>query len=320
MPACNIDTHRHLGGSIPVSFVWEAIKRRRLRHLAESLEEVQAAMTFTAGESPGFHRFLDKFKILDHIPWDEDLIWDSIRATCDEFKRENLDCIWLRFSINKYMDHMTWHRTDAIRFVADAFAHHLPGKVAMLLSLKYESARASQRQMAELLENPDVAKRLAGLDLVGDEAYFDADFYAGIFKLWHGAGKILCAHVAESCEANNAALAITRLRVNQIAHGIKITTNKDLMQMALDYDVGFDLALTSNFLTGVCEPQARHPIDAMLRFGLDCTIGTDDPVQCQTTLEREREVLAAVTDTATDAINRTAKAALKRSRRYGLIP
>jgi len=286
-----IDTHRHFGGCIPCEFVWEIVRENDFKHLGESLSDVRAAMQFLPNEPANFHRFLDKFKILDQIVWNEDLIDRSVRATCDGLEAEGVDFTWMRFSINKYMDAMNWHKHEAIKFIYDSFNTHRPGKVGLILALKYESMRASQRQYANLIENPKVAELLMGIDLVGDEAYFDARFYSSLFKQWKKAGKVLCAHVGESQSAKNIRDAILQMGVKHVAHGIKIAQHLDIVKLAKDRDICFDLAITSNKITGVWPNLSTHPIKDMIEFGLKVTIGTDDPVQCSTTMDQEYEIL-----------------------------
>ena len=138
-----------------------------------------------------------------------------------------------------------------------------------------------------MIDNPDVADRLIGLDLVGDEEQFDYKFYQPIFKEWKKAGKMLRAHVAESQCAENGLHAIRHLGVTNIAHGIKMIESSEMMEAALDHDITFDLGLTSNYLTGVWTNPDYHPIIALIKAGQKVTLGTDDPVQCQTTLDEE---------------------------------
>jgi len=286
-----IDTHRHFGGCIPCEFVWEVVQENNFKHLGESLDDIRAAMQFLPDEPANFHRFLDKFKILDHIIWNEDLIDRSIQATCDGLEKEGVDFAWMRFSINKYMDVMNWHKHEAIKFIYDSFNAHRPGKVGLILALKYESMRASQRQYANLIESPETAELLMGIDLVGDETYFDAEFYSSLFKQWGKAGKVLCAHVGESQGAENIRNAILQMGVKHVAHGIKIVCHIDILKLAKDRGVCFDLAVTSNKVTGVWPNLSTHPIKDMLEYGLKVTIGTDDPVQCTTTMDQEYAIL-----------------------------
>lgn len=283
----NIDTHRHLGGCIPSTWVWEAIVKHNWPYLGESEADVIAAMTFKEGESYDFHRFLDKFKILDKIQWDEELIDSSIAAICQQLEKEEIDFCWLDFSINKYMESMDWHKKEAIQFIHASFQQHRPNKVGLILSLKYESMQASQKQYAKLIDDPSIVDLLFGLDLVGDEAYFDYQFYRPIFNQWNKANKMTRAHVAESQSSNNGRDAIIHLGVSNIAHGLKMMDHQDLINLAKRIDVTFDLGISSNYLTGVWADKTQHPINKMLNSGLRVTLGTDDPVQCSSTLNGE---------------------------------
>ncbi len=197
-----IDTHLHLGGSIPVSFVWETIRELGLKHLAESYDDVLCQMTFCPGEHRTFHRFLDKFRILDELPWTPDLIDGSVKAVCDYLGDQGIDYAWMDFSINKYMK-IGWHKHEAVQFIHDSFARHRPGGVGLILSIKYESMVASQRQYAKLIEHELAAKCLIGIDLVGDEEHFSAGFYEPLFRDWNAAGKVTRAHVGESQAKEN---------------------------------------------------------------------------------------------------------------------
>src|SRR6516165_9067165 len=172
-----IDTHRHMGGSISAEFVWSAIQRTGASYLAESLDEVRAAMTFAPAEPRGFHRFLDKFRILDEVQWTEELLDDSIKQVCADLLADRIDYCWMRFSINKYLHYLKWHRHEVVRFIYESYQRHAPGRVGLVLSLKYESQRANQRQLAKLIEHPWVQDMTISIDLVGDEGYFDPDFY-----------------------------------------------------------------------------------------------------------------------------------------------
>lgn len=241
-------------------------------------------MQFQKREEYDFHKFLDKFRILDHIPWDEELIYESIIDVSSQL----CDYTWLRFSINKYMG-IGWHKKEAVQYIYDSFEELAQGKVGLMLALKYESERASQRQYAKLLD--DCHDLLIGIDLVGDEGQFDSEFHAGLLKDWRQAGKMVCAHVGESTLSHkgpkNVKAAIEILNVNHIAHGIYAWQDDDILKAAKDADVTFDMALSSNYMTGVWKDRSWHPIKKFLDYGVKVTIGTDDPTQCNTTLEQE---------------------------------
>lgn len=291
-----LDCHRHFGGSLSPAFIWSIIRRNRLFYLAESYHEVVAAMAFSADEPRDFHRFLDKFRILDRIHWTEELIDESVKCVCDGLEAERVDYAWIRLSIAKYMEHIKWHRKDAVKFVADCFRAHAPGRVGLVLSLKYEEARAGQRQQAALLRHQEVSESIIGIDLVGNENWFDAGFYAAILKEWKDAGKLLFAHVGESRSAKNILAAIRDVGVTEVCHGIRALGEgeqlaKEITAIAKELDICFHMAITSNLLTGVVPVDTIHPIVDFYKAGLKVTLGTDDPVQCSTTLCGEYDLL-----------------------------
>lgn len=296
-----IDPHLHLGGTTSISFVWEIIQKHGLKHLAESEEDVRSQMMFCEGEQRNFHRFLDKFKILDEITWTPEIIDESIKSISDALVEQKIDYVWLDFSINKYMS-VGWHKHEAIQFIYDAFQRHRPGGVGLILSLKYESMRASQRQYAKLIEHETAAKCLIGLDLVGDEAYFDAGFYEPLFQDWNAEKKITRAHVGESQAKENIREAIEKLGVTNVAHGFKVIDDPSLVAMARERGITFDLAITSNDITGVWPLSKPHPGLKMLELDLKCTLGSDDPVICGTTLDQEFEIALASGFSETDLL------------------
>jgi adenosine deaminase len=285
------DLHRHFGGCISAEFVWEAIEKNDWHWISDSYREVKQRMSFAPDEEPNFHRFLNKFDILNSIVWTEDLIDESIKQVCLDLLCDRIDYTWMHFSINKYMRDLKWHRKDAIEFVCDAFKRHSVNcEIGPILCLKYESSRSNQRQIAKLLNEPEVYDNVHGVDLVGDESYYDPGFYRPIFREWGKANKILMAHVGESRSSKNIATAIENLGVREICHGFKVYEHPGLVQLAKDNDVCFHMALTSNYLTGVAR-KGFHPICTMITDGLPVTVGTDDPVQCSNNLDIEYDAL-----------------------------
>ena len=277
-----IDSHIHFGGSIPVQFVWSAIQKQKQFHLAKSLRDVADAMTFDDLELPGFYVFLDKFKILDEIAWTEELLADSIKAVTELLDESCTDYALMRFSVLKYVRHMKLPIRDIVKFFYQQFESNSPGRVGLVLSLKYESNRDEQRQLADLLD--DIQEYVVGIDLVGDEAEYDCDFYRSILRPWQRANKLVYAHVGESQSARNIMTAVQKIGIVDICHGLSIVDDpkesKEMLAICKDNNVCFHMAVTSNYLTGVCSNRYWHPIVDIVRSGNWVTIGTDDPVVC----------------------------------------
>jgi adenosine deaminase len=156
--------------------------------------------------------------------------------------------------------------------------------------VKYESARDSQADILKLIDDHKVADVVDGIDLVGDEKFFNVDFYKPIFKQWKRAHKGLIAHVGESQTVENVIHAIKSLHVNRISHGIKIADDIEAIKIANDHGIAFDVALTSNIKTGVTPNLHDHPVKRMIENGCVVSLGTDDPAVLNTTLSNEYNI------------------------------
>jgi len=285
-----IDCHVHFSGSIPTQCVWDIIKAKQWRFLAGSYEEVRESIVYDGQH--GFDGFLNKFRIFDEILWDEELLSISIKAVADEIIRQDLKFVWLDFSINKYLHTIRWHKRDLISFFHREFQKYAPGRVALVLSIKYESLEQSRHKYLELIDDPIIQECIAGIDLVGDEKFFDASFYRPYFEKWAAHKKMIRVHVGEVGRVDNVKQAIENLKITNIAHGIDIIQDEELIKRAIDLDIQFDLALTSNLKIRPSLGIEHHPIHTMINKGLKCTIGSDDPVVFATSLADEYELVS----------------------------
>lgn len=307
-----IDCHVHFSGSIPTDFVWQTIKEREWYFLADSYEKVKEAIEYDGDH--GFDGFLNKFKIYDEMEWDEELLRLSIKSVSDNIIKENLDFVWLDFSINKYLHTMKWHKVDLINFFYMNFNAYVPNKVALVLSIKMESLETTRRQYLDLIDNSDVSQCVAGIDLVGDEQYFEADFYKPYLKKWADAGKMVRVHVGEVGRIKNVADALEKLDITNIAHGIDIVDDPRLMGLARQRNIQFDLAISSNLLIRDDLTVHNHPVHKMLDSGLYCTLGSDDPAIFKTCLAHEYDYI--IDNTKQNILKETAS---KFTRSYGYL-
>ena len=277
-----IDLHRHIGGSISVDTISKITKIPK--------SQIKKQMLFGRREKPSFQGFLKKFNILDNITWTKENIDYTIRQICWDIAKEGIKYCELKLSIGKYIKHLNWKPEDIIIFIGDIIKDEEQKwglSLGLVLSLKYESDKKLQKKLAKVIINSKAAEYLVGIDLVGDEKYYDPKFYKPIFKLWRDHGKGLQAHVGESQSAENIKTAILDLKVNRIAHGIKASHNDDIIKLIRDTGVCLDIALTSNLMTGVVRDIKEHPIVEFFDAGIPITIGTDDPVILETNIAKE---------------------------------
>ena len=243
----------------------------------------------------GFAAFLDKFAILNEVPWPDWAVELSVAQICNDIRDEGIHYSEISFSIGKYVAE---GRTPnaAVKLIGKLFEHHARRtgiQVGLLLSVQYHNSRENQLEYADLIDDPKICEIICGLDLIGDEDYFDVDFYKPIIDKWKANGAyVLRAHVGEMPgTGQNVAKAIKRLGITRIAHGIQ--ASDDTLKLAADNQVCFDLALHSNMITGAWTDLGSHPIKRMLRHQCCVTLNTDDPIQFNCTLDDEFKLALA---------------------------
>jgi len=280
-----IDLHRHLGGSIRPTTVYEILQKQGKKY---ALEVIQENMLYKNDDVRTFRNFLNKFNILNEITWDENALGVILEQICYDVSNEKIDYFELKFSLDKYLKH-GWTDIEVMKFIHEK-THMECDKwdidVGLILSFKHEC-----EEKVKISKNvcESVSELVDGIDIIGDESKFDIVAYKQIFDMWRG--KCLQAHVGETQAFGNIVDAIKILKVNRVVHGVSATD--DVLRLARDNDVCFDVSLTSNVLTGVIKDYKSHPIERFIKY-VDITIGTDDPVILNTSLDKEYEIVSDV--------------------------
>lgn len=281
-----VDTHRHHGGSTPIEFIKYAISKGACELKNE--EEIKQSMICYPWEHKEgmtkFELFLEKFKLLDKIKWSEDLIAENIKHVCNKLREEGIFAAFMDFSVSKYR-HIGWSLPEAIQFICDRFEEYSTIRILPILSIKYESPVEAQLKIAKIIDNGSVGNRICGIDYVGDESKFNPHIQKIVCDMWKN--RFVRLHVGESGPIDNIKEVLKFNSLTNIAHGIKIVKDYELMKRIADTDITFDVAPSSNYLTGVVPFNRVHPAIEMMRNGIKVTVGSDDPIQCNTILIEE---------------------------------
>ena len=282
------DLHRHLGGSLLPEFVYALSNKH---NLGLSLKHIRKSMTYQVGDPYDFNSFLRKFDILNDIKWDEQDIVDMAHHVVGGLIRENIKYTEIRFSINKYLNHVKMSDVDLIKLVRRAFddaQKNSGAEVQLLLSLKYE---AHEREIQTAMKVKEYKDAVIGIDFVGDESKFDVMKMKEVTDVWKLYGLGVVVHAGESQGAKNVRLAVEHLDPQRIAHGIRVPQeDPELLNICRDRNICFDIAISSNILTGVCKSPISHPAVKMLNNGNIITIGTDDPAVVRSSIGKELEI------------------------------
>jgi adenosine deaminase len=132
---------------------------------------------------------------------------------------------------------------------------------------------------------------VVGFDLAGDEIRYPAAPQKPAFEAARAAGLRLTCHAGEAGDPANVEEALN-LGVERIAHGVIGARDPRIVQRIRSEGVALDLCPTANWKCKAVASLAQHPLPALVRAGVRCTISTDSRTVADTTLSHEFELAA----------------------------
>lgn len=279
-----LDNHSHLGGSIEPELIGALMAKHGNRDVR--IGKVRKSMTYQNRKPSDFAAFIKKFELLNKVRWTEEDIYDSIHQVVSKIGRDGVEGSEIRFSIGKYRPFLKMSDPEIIRLIKNAFdeaSDYFNVKISLVLSFRHNASEESIKCALELDKYQDC---VVGIDLSGDEKFMDVDKFQKVYEIWGKAGKTLMAHVGEQPgTGNHVRKAIEEWGISRVAHGIY--SDKYTLDMAKDKGICFDVAISSNYYTGVVKHRHAHPAIKMLENGNIVTLGTDDCSVFCTTLRKE---------------------------------
>jgi len=282
-----VDLHRHLEGSVRLKTLLEVGRQHgvplpdtgRLRELVQVGDE----------DTMTFENFLSKFQTLRLFYRSPEVIHRITQETINDAVADNVRYLELRFTPIALSRAENFPIKDVIEWVVDAA----------------EAASASADIQTRLIisvnrqEGPEVAAKVietasdylhrgvVGVDLAGNEASYNGLAFLGVFKEAQKAGFRITIHAGEWGGAENVMNAILYLGAERIGHGVRVVEDPDVVLLARERGIPFEVCITSNYQSGVVPSPNVHPLTRMLNSGLKATINTDDPSVSQITLSDE---------------------------------
>jgi adenosine deaminase len=135
-------------------------------------------------------------------------------------------------------------------------------------------------------------KWLAGIDLHGHETLPLEEWTTDVWHRARNADKETKAHAGEFGGAANVRIAVERLGVRRVQHGVRAIEDPEVVALLVREGVTLDITPISNVKLGVVPSLREHPLRRLLAAGVRCTVSTDDPLIFGNTLTDEYVGLA----------------------------
>ncbi len=212
----------------------------------------------------------------------------TARELCIDSAAENIDYLEVRWAPRLHM------RNGLT--VAEVIEAVLAGLAAAPLKAVAIVCAMRQHEVEENVALAREAGRFAGrgvvgFDLAGDEVRYPAEPQRRAFEAARAAGLRLTCHAGEAGEPSSVEEALG-LGVERIAHGVIGARDPSIVQRIRTEGVVLDLCPTANWKCKAVASLAEHPLPALVRGGVRCTISTDSRTVADTSLSHEFELAA----------------------------
>ena len=207
-----------------------------------------------------FSKFLDRLHRMFLLDGNfKNCIETGVRVVCTEIDYKN--CIrTFNSDINQFIDFLKSFKYDNLSILWD-------------LGISRDSYKEEYKPIIIGLLKTTF---FSGIDLTSTENSIPNSQFIEFYDLANSLNMTTKVHTGEQLGAEYIKECIYDFNPRQIQHGIHIIENEEVMKLAKERDIIFNVCPTSNVILGYAQSIKEHPIKKMVDFGLKVTIATDD--------------------------------------------
>lgn len=283
-----VELHRHLEGSLRLQTMLDIARAHGVTVPASILR--LSGMVQVQDEDPlTFQNFLAKFNTLRLFYRSPEVIHRVTREAVEDAARDNVKYLELRFTPVALSRAERFPIHDVMDWVCESAARAAQefGITVRLIASVNRHESAELAEQVAWLAAARLERGIVGLDLAGNEAEFPAQPFASLFAEAKQAGLRLTIHAGEWAGAENVREAIETLGADRIGHGVRVMEDEQVVALARERGIPFEVCPTSNYQSGVVPALSQHPFPRMLQAGLNVTLNTDDPSVSRIDLSHE---------------------------------
>ena len=281
-----IELHLHLEGAIPLSTMWELVKKYGGDQSVADIDALKEKFRYT-----DFPHFIETWIWKNQFIREYDDFTLMAEAVARELSRINIRYSEVFYSPPDFAKYglNPQEITRAIRKGIDLVPEV---EVALVADLVRDfGPKMAEITLSQIREVTD--QGVIGIGLGGSEQDFPAEWFADVFEHARKLGFRTTAHAGEAAGSSSIWSAINSLKVDRIGHGTRAFEDPKLVEFLSAHGIPLEVCPRSNVCTGAVNSIQKHPVRRYFEQGLSITINTDDPVMFDTSLPQEYSALVS---------------------------
>ncbi|MGD8814030.1 MAG: adenosine deaminase [Anaerolineales bacterium] len=273
-----VDLHRHLGGSLRIASLLELAHNSDVE-LTGGAERLLERIQVCDSDPKTPENFLNKFVVLREFLHSPELICRLTREVVEDAAADHVRYMELHFTPFSFAQPYGFRLQDVFDWVTASVAEaaEANGIRVSLVATINRRERVEDAEDVVQLACDRLGRGIVGLGLAGDERSYPADPFLPLFQAARQAGLGITVHAGEWTDARSVRHALEEIEADRIGHGICVLDDPDLVALAREKRVVFEVCPTSNVHTGAIAIFHEHPLPQMIASGLRVTLNSDDP-------------------------------------------
>ena len=249
-----VDIHNHAVSSCTKKY----LVKNGINLSGEKINDIQSLINFSRNYLTPLQLKEEDLRLLLQGNF-ENCIKTGVKVVCTEIDYKN--CIrTFNSDINKYIEFLKSFKYDNLTILWD-------------LGISRDSYKEEYKSIIiELLKT----NYFHGIDLTSTENSIPNSEFIEFYNLANSLNMVTKVHAGEQLGADYIKSCIHDFNPKQIQHGIHIVEDREVMQLAKEKGIIFNVCPTSNIILGYAPSIKEHPIKQMVEYGLKVTIATDD--------------------------------------------
>ena len=266
------ELHLHIEGSLEPELMFRLAKKNNITIPYDSVEDVRAAYNFTNLQS-----FLDIYYAGANVLLTQDDFYDLTWAYILKCVEDNVIHTEIFFDPQTHTERGVPFEaviTGIKEALVDAKAQYGITSCIIMCFLRHLSQEDAFETLAQAMAYQD---DIIGVGLDSSELGNPPSKFKDVFKKAKEAGFKLVAHAGEEADFSYIYEALDLLNINRIDHGVQSIKSPELMQRLKDEQMPLTVCPNSNIELRVFDNYQEHNIKALLDYGLNISVNSDDP-------------------------------------------
>ena len=266
------ELHLHIEGSLEPELMFRLAKKNNVEIPYDSVEDVRAAYNFNNLQS-----FLDVYYAGANVLLTQDDFYDLTWEYILKCVEDNVIHTEIFFDPQTHTERGVAFEaviTGIKEALADAKEKYGITSCIIMCFLRHLSQEAAFETLEQAMAFKD---DIIGVGLDSSELGNPPSKFKEVFQKAKEAGFKLVAHAGEEADFSYIYEALDLLNINRIDHGVQSIKSPELMQRLKDEQMPLTVCPNSNIELRVFDNYKEHNIKALLDYGLNISVNSDDP-------------------------------------------